>query len=142
MSTKKIATKHRRCETIASDVGREIKAGHKVILQFGRKVDPKRVLKTLNFCVVDTQVKIIIHHVEFREYIKNAATRAKKEVPSVPSILTELCTGDPVTLGMMLAATGIAVLAGALIGVVETLVSSVKIYIHRGETRVRLAPAA
>ena len=114
-----------------------------MILQFDKKVAPKRVLKTINFCVVDTQVKIIIQHVEFREYIKNAATKAKEKVPSsvesiITTLLTALLSGEPVivTLGMLLVVTGIVVLAGALI------VSSVKIYTYRGKTRVRLAPAA
>ena len=148
MSIKKSDTKPHRCEKIARRVRKKIEAGDEVILQFDRKVTPKRVLKTINFCVVDTQVKIVIHHAEFREYIKNAATKAKEKVPAVDStyiltaLLTALYTGDPVTLGMMLIATGIVVLAGAVIGAVETLVSSVKIYTYRGETRVRLAPAA
>ena len=150
MSIKKSDTKTHRCEKIARRVRKKIEAGDEVILQFNKKVAPKRVLKTINFCVVDTQVKIIIQHVEFREYIKNAATKAKERVPSVDLILNELLNellnGNPVTLGMLLIATATAVLAGALIGavegVIETLVSSVKIYTYREKTRVRLAPAA
>ena len=143
MSIKKRDTKPHRCKKIARRVRKKIEAGDEVILRFDRKVAPKRVLKTINFCVVDTQVKIVIHHAEFREYIKNAATKAKEKVPSsVESILSALLyallSGEPVivTLGMLLVATGIVVLAGALI------VSSVNIYKYGGETRVRLAPAA
>lgn len=143
MSIKKSDTKTHRCEEIARRVRKKIEAGDEVILQFDKKVAPKRILKTINFCVVDTQVKIIIQHVEFREYIKNAATKAKEKVPSsvesiITTLLTALLSGEPVivTLGILLVVTGIVVLAGALI------VSSVKIYTYRGKTRVRLAPAA
>lgn len=143
MSIKKSDTKPHRCEKIARRVRKKIEVGDEVILQFDKKVAPKRILKTINFCVVDTQVKIIIQHVEFREYIKNAATKVKEKVPSsvesiITTLLSALLSGEPVivTLGILLVVTGIVVLAGALI------VSSVKIYTYRGKTRVRLAPAA
>ena len=81
MSTKKIATYRRQCETIARDVRQEIEAGYEVILQFDQNVDPNRVLKTINFCVDDRnirkkKVEIIIRHAEFREYVEDAARGA------------------------------------------------------------------
>ena len=143
MSTKKIATKYRRCQTIVRDVRREIEAGYEVILQFDRKVAPERVLETINYCSDNKKVKIITRHAEFREYVEEAARGATLGAAVVTAgILTALRAGHPVTLAAMLVAVGIGALVGAIIGAGATQVGSVTIYKYRGETRVRLAPAA
>ena len=144
MSTKKIATYRRPCETIARDAMQEIEKGRPVILRFRRNVDPTRVLETINFCVEDKEVEIIIRHAEFREYVEEAAKGAKfgMAVAVVGFLLKALRAGNPVTLAAMLAAAGIGALAGAIIGAGVTQVGSVKIYKYREETYVRLAPAA
>ena len=144
MSTKKIATYRRQCETIARDARQEIEAGYEVILQFDRNVDPNRVLKTINFCVDEKKVEIIIRHAEFREYVEEAAKGAifGTAVAVAGYVYTALRAGNPVTLAAMLAAAGLGALAGTIIGAGVTQVGSVTIYKYRGETRVRLAPAA
>ena len=144
MSTKKIATSRRQYETIARDVRQEIEAGYEVILQFDQDVDPNRVLKTINLCVDDKKVEIIIHHAEFREYVENAAKAAQlgMAINVLCCFLFALKVGNPITLGALLAAAGIGALGGALFGVGVTPVSSVEIYKDKRETRVRLAPAA
>ena len=145
MSTKKIATYRRQCETIARDVRQEIEAGYEVILQFDQNVDPNRVLKTINFCVDDNKkVEITIRHAEFREYVEDAAKGAAlgAAVTVAGYIFTALRAGNPVTLAAMLAAAGLGALAGIIIGAGVTQVGSVTIYKYREETRVRLAPAA
>ena len=144
MSTKKIATYRRPCETIARDAMQEIEAGYEVILQFDRNVDPNRVLKTINFCVDDKEVEIIIRHAEFREYVEEAAKGATlgTAVAVAGYILTALRAGNPVTLAAMLAAAGLGALAGLIFGAGVTQVGSVTIYKYREENRVRLAPAA
>ena len=144
MSTKKIATYRRQCETIARDVRQEIEAGYEVILQFDQNVDPNRVLKTINLCVDDKKVEITIRHAEFREYVENAARGAALGTPIavLGYILTALRAGNPVTLAATLAAAGLGALVGLIFGVGVTQVGSVTIYKYREETRVRLAPAA
>ena len=144
MSTKKIATYRRQCETIARDVRQEIEAGDDVILRFNRNVDPDRVLETINLCVDDKKVEITIRHAEFRDYVENAARGAAlgTSISVLGYIITALRAGNPVTLAATLAAAGIGALAGALIGGGATQVGSVRIYKYREETCVRLAPAA
>ena len=144
MSTKKIATYRRRCDTIARDVKQEIEAGHKVILRFNRNVDPNRVLETINFCVEDKEVEITIRHAEFREYVECAARGAAlgTAIAVAGYIFKALRAGNPVTLATMIAVAGIGALAGSLIGGGTTQVGSVFIYKYREETCVRLAPAA
>lgn len=144
MSTKKIATYRRQCETIALDVRQEIEAGYEVLLRFRRNVDPNRVLETIDFCVDDKKVEIIIRHAEFREYVEDAARGAPigAAVAVAGYIFNALRAGNPVTLAATLAAAGIGALAGAIIGAGVTQVGSVTIYKYREETCVRLAPAA
>ena len=144
MSTKKIATYRRPCEAIARDAMQEIEEGRPVILRFRRNVDPTRVLETIDFCVEDKEVEIIIRHAEFREYVEEAAKGANlgMAVAVVGYLFKALRAGNPVTLAAMLAAAGIGALAGAIIGAGVTQVGSVKIYKYREETCVRLAPAA
>lgn len=144
MSTKKIATYRRQCETIARDARQEIEDGYEVILQFDQDVDPNRVLKTINLCVDNKKVEIIIRHAELREYIENAARGASLGAALTVAgyILTALRAGNPVTLAATLAAAGLGDLIGIIFGTGVTQVGSVTIYKYREETRVRLAPAA
>ena len=144
MSTKKIVTYRRQCETIARDVRQEIEAGYEVILQFDQNVDPNRVLKTINLCVDDKKVDITIRHAEFREYVENAARGATlgAALTAAGYLLTALRAGNPVTLAAMLTIAGLGALAGLIFGVGVTQVGSITIYKYREETRVRLAPAA
>ena len=127
MSTKKIATSRRQCETIARDVRQEIEAGHEVILRFDRNVAPNRVLETINLCVGDKKAEIIIRHAEVREYVENAARGAQlgMAINVFCCFLMALKVGNPITLGALLAAAGIGALAGALIGGGATQVGSV-----------------
>ena len=144
MTTTTIDARKTRMPALAHKVNGEIEDGREVVLTLGEDVKPERVLKILSFLQEEYEVALVLRHAELREHVEHivAGGAVGGAAGAGGAILTALVAGNPITLGPVLVAAGIGALAGAIIGEGATAVHRVTVYMHRGETRVKIAAAA
>lgn len=106
-----------------------------LLFEFSGDVPPERIVKFFEWADDEFKVKAIVRHAELKEYVTMTVAGAAVGAVGVSA----LAYAVGATLSLPLVLGGAAV--GALIGGLSTPLH-VKIYKHRGKTRMRLAAEA
>jgi hypothetical protein len=116
-----------------SETAAYVADGEALVLDFGDG-DHEQVFKYLTWIGERYRVELTIRHAEFTDYLN--ATLQGAAIGGAAGAIAALAAGGPISWALIATGAGI----GALIGLAATSLS-VKVYRHKGNTRVKILPA-
>jgi hypothetical protein len=144
MTPQKIVAGSRPASSLAAEVDALARDGQDVVVIFGDGVRPERIVKVLAASAAGHDVKLVIRHAEFREYIENAVlgATAGAAIGAGAAVLVAITAGAPIALPTVLAAAGVGAVIGMTLMGGGTPIAEVRVYRSRGQTCVKFLAAA
>ena len=139
-----VTSKRKTPEKTAEETKDWIERGinvNEIVVDFGTKVDPEKVLQTLTLIIGKLKVEMVIRHAELKDYLVGAANGAiiGGALGGAWALLEAAVTvGTSLELTTLIAKIGLGALIGFFIGTAAVPVSSVRIYKYKGATRMKL----